>query len=78
MIMIMDDMENDDVLLNYTKFQHETANIILDIDKQRSTINQMTLSIPNMSNDECMKGWNILQSWNLECVYKTCIGKNYY
>lgn len=78
MMMIMDDMENDDVLLNYTEFQHETANIILDIDKQRSTINQMTLSIPNMSNDECMKVWNILQSWNLECVYKTCIGKNYY
>jgi len=75
--MIMDDMENDDVLLNYTEFHHETANI-LDMDKQRSTINQMTLSIPNMSNDECMKVWKILQSWSLECLYKTCIGKNYY
>jgi len=75
--MIMDDMENDDVLLNYTEFQHETANI-LDMDKQRSTINQMTLSIPNISNDECMKVWKILESWSLECLYKTCIGKNYY
>jgi hypothetical protein len=75
----MDNWENDDVLLNYTELQHKTENNILDMDEQRSTINQMTLSIlpiPKMSNDECMKVWNILQSWSLECLYKTCIGKN--
>jgi len=30
-----------------------------------------------MNNDECMEIWNILKSWKLECVYQTCIGKNW-
>lgn len=28
-------------------------------------------------NDESIEIWNILKSWKLECVYQTCIGKNW-
>lgn len=82
----MDNWVNDSLILNCTELQHSSmentafneAEHILDIDIQRSKINQISASIPgipNMSNDECIQVWNILQSWNLECVFKTCIGK---
>ncbi|KAL5237576.1 hypothetical protein ACI65C_004986 [Semiaphis heraclei] len=33
----------------------------------------MSLPLPIMSNDEILNLWNILKSWNLGCVYQTCI-----
>ncbi|XP_050066645.1 uncharacterized protein LOC126555811 [Aphis gossypii] len=32
-----------------------------------------SLSLPTISNDEILNMWDILKSWNLECVYQTCI-----
>ncbi|CAI6372241.1 unnamed protein product [Macrosiphum euphorbiae] len=75
----MESWVNDVKVLNCTELQQGS---IQGMDyngtrhgSQRSITNQISSSIPsipNMPNDECVKVWNILQSWNMEYVYETC------
>jgi len=60
-----------------SKSDNLSQNQLLNASKSSNDeTNMNSLSLPTMSNDEILNMWDILKSWNLECVYQTCIGKN--
>lgn len=50
--------------------------VIIASKSSKDETNMSSLLLPTLSNDEILNMWNILKSWNLECVYQTCVGKN--
>lgn len=57
-------------------YSENSDNLSQDQLKASKDETNMSLPLPTMSNDETLNLWNILKSWNLGCVYQTCIGKN--
>jgi len=57
-------------------YSENSDNLSLDQLQASKDDTNMSLSFPIMSNDETLELWNILKSWNLGCVYQTCIGKS--
>lgn len=61
--------------INNINLETDKYNELFIIEPQSN--DQSSCVIPIVSNDECTKIWNILKSWNLECLYTVCLGKNY-
>lgn len=57
-------------------YSENSDNLSQDQLQTSKDVTNMSLSLPIMSNEETLDLWNILKSWNLGCVYQTCIGKN--
>lgn len=57
-------------------YSENSDNLSLDQLQASKYDTNMSLSLPIMSNDKTLELWNILKSWNLGCVYQTCIGKS--